>query len=430
MPNRETWESSTHHRPRGGPNTPAVDFHLRRIPTNGIICATIHPWAPTVAMQFRRSGQRDERRRRVLNDSLLYPAATTRARRAGGCLSGRGGQGPVRRSENYGDAEFMDEQLRLTDLIPRKLPAFALLLLGGLLIIVGLEILYAWMPALAHMTTDGRVATLDLDGEGSIAVWFSSTMLGLAGLVAVLVFTVRRHRTDDYQGHYRVWLWAAMCWFLMSIDETASLHEGFKEMMSHVTGTRLFGDGSIWWVTAYFFLLGAVGTRLLVDMRHCRLSSAALLTTAGCYALAVIAQLNWILPEAGATGVMLEEGAEMTGNLMLLLAMGLHARYVILDAEGLLPQRKPTWPQEPAEEYEEESADEILLGGQRTVTVHPPHGVRRPSSTVLGASQLEEPVEDTIEQSEASVGRKLTKAERKALHRRLKKMQLQRRRAG
>ena len=60
----------------------------------------------------------------------------------------------------------------------------------------------------------------------------------------------------------------------LSIDETASLHEGFKEMMVLVTGTRVFGDGSIWWVAAYGFLLGGVGTRLLVDMRECFLSTA------------------------------------------------------------------------------------------------------------------------------------------------------------
>ena len=35
----------------------------------------------------------------------------------------------------------------------------------------------------------------------------------LAGLAAVLVYTVRRYKTDDYRGYYRIWLWAAMCWF-------------------------------------------------------------------------------------------------------------------------------------------------------------------------------------------------------------------------
>jgi len=361
--------------------------------------------------QFRRSGQRDDRRRRLLADE--YPGAA-----GGGTLVRPGAEGLLpRRSENYGDAEFMDEQLRLIDLVPRRLPIFGLLLLGGLTVVAGLEALYAWMPDLAPLTTDGRVAALDLDGEGSLAVWFSSVTLLLAAVAAVLVYAIRRYKTDDYRGNYRIWLWAAMCWVVMSIDETSSLHEGFKEMMAYVTGTRLFGDGSIWWAIPYFFLLGAVGSRLLVDMHHCRLSSAALLATAACYAVAVAAQFGWLLPESGARGVMLEEGAEMVGNLMLLAAMGLHARYVILDAEGLLPRR---------ELEGDHLGDELKAeagyspAAQRWLSVDQPHKTPRPARKRKRR---------TVEPEPEPVARKLTKAEKKALRKRLMSERLQRERA-
>ena len=316
----------------------------------------------------------------------------------------------------------MDEQARLTDLVPQKLPKILALFIVGLLVVAGLEMLYAWMPELAPMTTDGRVAAFDLDGEGSLAVWFSSATFLLAAFTAVVVYTVRRHKTDDYHGHYRVWLWAAMCWLILSVDETASLHEGFKEMMTQVTGTRLLGDGSMWWVIAYFFLLGAVGTRLVVDMRSCRLSTASMGMVAVCYCLAILAQLGWILPESGARGVMVEEGAEMTGNLFLLLAMVLHARYVVLDAEGLLPQREED---DAEDEYDEEyeydedevAAEEAALFGQ-PVKVHPPYGITR-NSTVRNKSKTNNAFSAGMEASENRVGRKLTKQEKKALRRRL-----------
>ena len=405
------------------------------------------------SLQFRRSGQRDDRRRRVLSEPLSEPGGGSifsRRRRAAR-------QQPQQKSENYGDAAFMDEQARLTDLIPRPLWAHLLLFLAGLTILVGLQLLYSWMPSLAQYThTDGRVAAFDLDGEGSLAVWFSSTTLLLAAALAVIVYTVRRHRRDDYHGHYRVWLWAAMCWTLLSLDETASLHEGFKEMMILLTGPGgRIGDGSIWWVTPYFFLLGAVGTRLLIDMRECWLSSAALLGTAACYALAVAAQLGWILPEAGAREVMLEEGAEMLGNLLLLAAMGLHARFVIMDASGLL-RRKPKPAAEPdavapatllsdePETVEEEQEEEALF--DQHVTVHPPHGVPHPSTATRSGRRpvrrepvfvaveepaVEEPEEENEPETQSLVSptrRTLTKAEKKALRRRLKKMARQRQR--
>ena len=215
---------------------------------------------------------------------------------------------------------------------------------------------------------------------------------------------------------------------------------------------------SIWWVAPYFFLLGAVGSRLLIDMRECRLSSGALVGTALCYTVAVVAQLQWILPQSGARGVMLEEGAEMAGNLLLLAAMGLHARYVIMDAEGLISSRsKAAQPQETAqlgagqtEEDEAEEEEKVELVVQRPLTVHPPHGVSQPATTRLATRrfrrepvfvEVEEPEEEDLEEEEdedqqpliAPVSRKLTKAEKKALRRRLKKMARQRerkRRAG
>jgi hypothetical protein len=334
----------------------------------------------------------------------------------------------------------MDEQPRLTDLVPRRLSTFLLVLLAGLAVIAGLEGLYAWMPQVSALASDGKVAAFDLDGEGSLAVWFSSMTLALAGLAAILVYMIRRHKTDDYRGHYRVWLWAALCWFVMSIDETSSLHEGFKEMMVVLTGDRVFGDGSIWWVAPYFFLLGAVGMRLLVDMRPSWLSSGALLTTAACYGLAVLAQLGWVLPESGARGVMVEEGAEMLGNLMLLLAMGLYARFVVLDAEGLLPKRERKKSDPLANAAGQNETPEMRAPAYRSVVVHPPQCVSRPAVPRTTAPSAHPAVSPTVDggaprassstSGTAPVGspprRKLSKAERKAMRKRLIEMKARR----
>jgi hypothetical protein len=126
----------------------------------------------------------------------------------------------------------------------------------------------------------------------------------------------------------------------MSVDEGSSLHEGFKGLMVQVTGRHGFGDGSIWWIGAYLFVLGAVGTRLLLDMRECRSSTSALLAAAGCYLAAVATQLGWLVALGSTRAVMIEEGCELVGNLILLLAMSLHARHVLLSAQGLLPAKK------------------------------------------------------------------------------------------
>jgi len=93
--------------------------------------------------------------------------------------------------------------------------------------------------------------------------------------------------------------------------------------------------------------------RLLMEMRACRSSTSALLLAAACYVAAVTAELGWLAPQGGPRGVMIEEGCELVGNLFVLLAMTLHARYVLLEAQGLLGQKKakaekPPKPQKPA----------------------------------------------------------------------------------
>ena len=393
-------------------------------------------------MPFGRSGQRDDRRRRVFCDAHWGAEAPRRrsARRFDW-------EPPVRKSENYGDAEFLDELPRLIDLVPVRLPVILVLFVLGLGIIAGLEALYLWMPK-SVMAVDGRVAAFDLRGSANLAVWFSAMTLALAGAMAIVVYSVRRYRTDDYHGRYRVWLWAALCCFVISLDQTAHLREGFKQMAARLTGTPLYGDGSVWWIIAYVFLLGAIGTRLWVDMFSSVLSSGALLAGTLCYGVIAAARFGLIQVPAGAQPgqpvepVMIEVGAQLLGNLWVLLAMGLHARHVILDAEGLLPQKTRKLAGKSAEEVEEGSATPAGVtqapvqpaaqtAGQPLV-IRPPYGVTRSATTPVTSSppgQQSPPL--SIAEAEAQANRRLTKGERKALRQRLEKMRLEReRRAG
>ncbi|HJT34683.1 MAG TPA: hypothetical protein VJ783_21835 [Pirellulales bacterium] len=290
-------------------------------------------------MQLPRTGQLDDRRRRVLTEEVIGPAADPPSGEAASRTSSSrrraaGGARP------YGDDALTDRQPRVTDLIPQRYGIVLLVWLAGLAAVVGLEALYVWMPDLAVIARDGQLPAADLQSEGSLASWFSSTILLLAAVVSVVAYSVRRQRKDDYHGRYRIWLWSAMVWLSMSVDEGSSLHEAFRELVSYVAGTRGWGDGSIWWIAAYGLVLAIVGGRLLVEMRVCRLSTAVLLLAASCYAVAVAVKLEWLLTADGVRAVMVKEGCEMVGNLCLLMAMVLHARFVILEAEGRLPVRR------------------------------------------------------------------------------------------
>ena len=289
------------------------------------------------------------------------------------------------KADHYGDAEFLDHQWRLLDLVPRRWIALGGLLAAGAAAIAGLEAAYARMvERVAAGATP--VAALAIDAKGSLACWFSSLMLLAASVAALLIYSVRRHRADDYRGRYRVWFWAAGCWFLMATDQAASLREGFSALMTWLTGTRLLGDGSLWWIAVYALLWVALGSRLVADMRPSRLSIAALLAAATAQGLALAT--GWIFVEAGPREVMFRAGSEMAGDLLLLAAMLAHARYVLLDAEGLLPRREQAV-DEPEETKAQVSASQetkpLASSGGRWTKIDPPHVVPPPASARLVA---------------------------------------------
>jgi len=218
------------------------------------------------------------------------------------------------------------------------------------------------------------------------------------------VYTIRRNYEDDGQNYFRVWLWAAACFLALSIDESASLHEGFKELMPMLTGTRLMGDGSLWWIIPYFFLLVPVGLRLFLDMRECRESSMMLVAAAAAMSVAVVAHLNFIFPHHVLLAQMIEEGSEMLGFLFALSAVTIHARYLILLEEGELEEYEIDEDEEEYEyvyEYEEDEADDVeddygyeydedelaaeeaILFG-RPMKIRPPHGFSKQKPKLKG----------------------------------------------
>jgi hypothetical protein len=366
---------------------------------------------------FRRVGQRDDRRRRLLTDELANPTDWP-------TCAASSEDSPQQRSEHYGDAGFLERQLRLLDLVPRRVLSLVFLIGAGVVIVVGLEAAYVWMldrVAASHAS----VVALDLAVKGSLACWFSSLTLLAASAVAVLVYCVRRHRIDDYQGRYRIWLWAATCWFLLATDQAASLREAFRDLMVSLTGTNLVGDGTLWWVSCYALVLGAVGSRLLVDMRCYALSAGVLVGAALLHVLALGGRWGYILPQGGRWEVMSIAGVELAGNLMLLAAMTLYARFVVLDAEGLWPRRESEECEVPDEEFDEleESrpmANDAWQKVDSSHTVPPP--VRRPA-TPVSTSTVSSP---SSAPPLSPVNRKLTKGERKALKERLLRQRMER----
>jgi hypothetical protein len=233
--------------------------------------------------------------------------------------------------------EISDWQFHLLHLAPRRWRTLIGSLAASLAIIVSLEAAYAWM-AVRAAAGGAIMPALEIGANGSLASWFSSLVLLAASAAAMLVYAIRKRRADDYRGRYRVWLQAAGCWFLVAGDRVASLHQLFRDAMIAATGTPLLGDGSLWWIAAYLLVLLPLGFRLLRDMRPNRLAEGCLLAAVAGYCLSGLTSLGWIVAAVGSRAIMFRAGSAMCGDVMLLMAMCVQARWVALDAQGLLPQ--------------------------------------------------------------------------------------------
>jgi hypothetical protein len=365
--------------------------------------------------QFRRSGQRDERRRRLLSDEHLaggesISPAPTRRRTA------------VRhKSEHYGDAEFLDHARRLIDLVPRSLVVWLLLILAGVTSIVGLEALHASM---LDWRLERPIAAFELGANGGLAAWFSSLLLVAATVAATIVYSVRRQRTDDYRGRYRIWLAAAACCFLLATNEATNLNAALQALVATASGSAISGQGSAWWVGAYVLVLGAVAIRLTIDMRESRLALGALLLTGVTVLVGALFGLEALRCATAAGQVMVVEGARMSAHLLLLVSIGLFARHVLLDAEGQLPRRTARAPRvdkaQPPADNAPPAAEGHATGSAVARPADPPHALAAPKFSSPAAPRDEVEAEtdrrgDDEELVAAETERKLSKVERKAL---------------
>ncbi len=216
----------------------------------------------------------------------------------------------------------------IADLVPRKDSTYVIILAGGLCVIAVLGGLYCVGIRLSSLTTDGMVAAFDLDSEGSLATWVSIVALAACALASLLVRELRAASGGPPMERH-AWLLVSLLWFTMSVDEGASLHEAFKEMMVVVTGTRIHGDGSIYWAFPYGGLLLACGVFLASAYRGNRVALACLAAGGACFGLAAAGQLDWLLAGRPLLETWFEETCEMLAVLFIFTSLLLHARSLV-----------------------------------------------------------------------------------------------------
>ena len=267
-------------------------------------------------MAIGLTSARSDRRRRVLTEETKQGGkqAETRSHRIQGNPVD---DGPVSVGPRYTSAASPANQAHVTDFVPQRVRWLTVCLLSGAAFVAGLLVLSRYADVWASAIGAESVTALKVTGTGTLAAWFSSVLLGLAGLLSVLLYSLRKHRIDDYRGRYKVWLWAAAGWAVLSIDHVAPLHKLLVRGMTHVTGWTALPDGAVWWIAACALAFLLFGIRALRDLSESPFALVAALLAVSGWSAAVATHLGWWQWASHETAVLVTAGAAMGGHLML-----------------------------------------------------------------------------------------------------------------
>jgi hypothetical protein len=273
--------------------------------------------------------RRTDRRRRVLRDETIANAGVNSL--AVTPSTAESISAPKRR--RYFASAKRRNQPRLTDLIPVR-GLHLLLIAFSSAVVIGLM---TWLDYSIRATGDlDTLAAFMFGSQASLAGWMQSTLMLLAATTCYLIYILRSHRCEDYRGTYRLWFALSACCLVASatshIEILPAIAAAFELLKWNATidptmAIRVFAIGTV--------LL--ISIRTWFEIRNSRLATVT-------FYCAFSAYIGSIFVNNGAINSMVEPGlgANIAGALLLsahfswLLGLMLFARYVYLEAHGLL----------------------------------------------------------------------------------------------
>ena len=360
---------------------------------------------------------RNGRRRRVLNEEVLSASSSHVALRAMADNREASHDAP-----RYSDAAGVENHPQVTDFVPRRYRTIALLVLAGIMTTAALGALHYFAMPIAAACGLAHIGLLAMSAPGSLASWIAAVVLVVAAVMCLLVYSIRRHRIDDYRGRYRIWLAAALACVLVSADSVAGLHDALAQTLGHYTGWTALRAGAVWWLAVAGLPLTWIAVRMLLDVKECRVAVALLLTAIGSYVTAGASFLGLIPVSDPRIETLTTGAASLVANWLLLTAVASYARFVVLDAQGLVPvvrMRRASKPAESRKATTTRIAESSSPPTKLATSIFAAAGRTQPktssSTEWTDGRRAERDNYDEDSDEESADDRKLSKAERKQL---------------
>ncbi len=394
-------------------------------------------------MVIRRT---DSRRRRVvieeatsqlengaseLDESVETEARTNRKQKQG---------------RNYLPGAQRRHQPKSTDWIPKR-PSSVAIFMTTLFAIAAAIVGATWLVpgGSGAGLSSGIQERLSVHGSSSLSVWFSTVLFLVSGLASLQIHALRQHRSNDYAGTYRIWLFFAGLLILASINCVVDFGGLLQEMAGRSrNGTTPWTAFAI--SAAQFVALGVIFVRGMVEVRKSPASLAVICLVWLAYSVALALRVP------GIESQMVQDDGFSAASLNLfattgtLAAIVIYARHVYLRANGLVafvaesakPKRKPKAAKKPSASRSTDSPEDAANDSKPVAKKKPRKTTApKPAERIVEEQPVEkaEPprqqpmhvtrdrfakVEDTPvfqeeESSEESPIRKLSKSERKQM---------------
>ncbi|PQO44121.1 hypothetical protein [Blastopirellula marina] len=286
-------------------------------------------------MEFRRNAARDDRRRRAILDDRN---GAGRSADAAGGEEAAGGK----RGRRYSAQALLERRVRVVDLIPIHWTSVAAYYLLGV-VLIGLL-------ATLHYYAAAKLTFANLTSVNSLGGWLAIIAFWTAAQGALVIYRIRRHRIDDYRGRYHVWLWSVALLGLAGIDLLVDFRTPLGQWIEATSG-RQFADLENGWallVASVFY--GLAMLRIVWEVRASRGALAVALLSITALGTFVASKANLILWPEQLDPQLATCVLYLSGVCMLSMMLTQYARFVWMDAIGLIVPKAVAETEEQAEE--------------------------------------------------------------------------------
>lgn len=350
-------------------------------------------------MELRRGRPSDERRRRVMLDDSRLASASTEGEDS---TSEDSRPKAVRKSKSYPDDALASRQMRLTDLLPVRIWAIFSIVCLGFVAATGIHF--------AHLHRDllndrfGAAASIfDVQTQGSLGRGLSVLLIAGAMFSSFLIYSLRRHKMDDYRGHYGIWLWVAIVLTMLTGSEFTGITGLVEATLERIAPVGLLSRLPL--IIHTIVALGALLflARLGAEMQRCRSALAVLALLVASVGLVVALEAGWRPKGLEIPEELLALHARLASRGLLFLMLMVYGRYTRLDAQGNIKirERKPRKKAMPVVEKVEASAEELSEAAKHTPA--PPKPTVATAPEKITPKPQEKPLEKSVEKPVVAV---------------------------